>query len=101
MAELAKDNQTISVLHLQGSAYAEHGIFTRRAMATLVLLEGFGVSVDAVFNPLSFLFNSAATVCPRSRRPRATLREAWDARASFAPYLQPMRQTPSPLRLRL
>jgi Uma2 family endonuclease len=40
---------TITVLTLAGDAYAEHGRFSRGATATSTLLEGFTVSVDAVF----------------------------------------------------
>jgi Uma2 family endonuclease len=38
--------ETITVLHLEGNAYAEHGIFARGETATSVLLPGFAVSVD-------------------------------------------------------
>jgi Uma2 family endonuclease len=40
---------TITVLTLAGDAYAEHGRFSRGATATSTLLEGFTMSVDAVF----------------------------------------------------
>jgi Uma2 family endonuclease len=40
--------ETITVLQLEGSAYAAHGVFRRGDMATSVLLQGFTVSVDAV-----------------------------------------------------
>jgi Uma2 family endonuclease len=38
--------ETITVLRLEGNAYAEHGIFARGETATSVLLPGFAVSVD-------------------------------------------------------
>jgi Uma2 family endonuclease len=38
--------ETITVLHLEGNAYTEHGIFARGETATSVLLPGFAVSVD-------------------------------------------------------
>jgi Uma2 family endonuclease len=41
---------TITILHLQGTAYVEHGVFRRGAQATSVLLDGFAVQVDAVFD---------------------------------------------------
>lgn len=41
--------ETISVLVLQGSAYVEHGVFARGSIATSVVLEGFAVNVNAVF----------------------------------------------------
>jgi len=43
-------DDTITVLTLQGAAYATHGVFRRGATATSRLLEGFAVSVDAVFD---------------------------------------------------
>jgi Uma2 family endonuclease len=43
-------SQTVTVLHLRGATYVEHGVFGRGAEATSRLLEGFRVSVDAVFN---------------------------------------------------
>jgi Uncharacterized protein conserved in cyanobacteria len=43
-------NETITVLRLSGDAYVEHGTFGRGAQATSALLEGFAVSVDAVFD---------------------------------------------------
>jgi len=43
-------NETITVLHLSGDVYSEHGTFARGAQATSALLEGFAVSVDAVFD---------------------------------------------------
>lgn len=42
--------ETITVLAPAGDAYAEHGCFRRGAQATSVLLAGFAVSVDAVFD---------------------------------------------------
>jgi Uma2 family endonuclease len=44
--------EQIMVLHLQGKAYVEHGIFTRGAQATSVLLEGFTVAVADVLDGL-------------------------------------------------
>src|SRR5207237_9171857 len=41
--------QRITVLTLDGSAYRVHGDFTAGQHATSVLLPGFSVSVDAVF----------------------------------------------------
>ncbi|MFL5803427.1 MAG: Uma2 family endonuclease [Roseiflexaceae bacterium] len=41
--------ETITVLWLEGDAYAEHGIFGRGSTATSVLLPGFEIAVDAVF----------------------------------------------------
>jgi Uma2 family endonuclease len=38
----------ILVLHLAGTAYVEHGVFTRGTQATSALLEGFTVAVAAV-----------------------------------------------------
>jgi Uma2 family endonuclease len=43
-------SETVTVLCLEDSAYTEHGVFGRGAMATSVLFEGFGVSVDEVFD---------------------------------------------------
>lgn len=43
-------DETITVLRLSGDAYIEHGTFGRSAQATSALLEGFAVSVDAVFD---------------------------------------------------
>ena len=43
-------DETISVLRLAGSAYVEHGLFGPGARATSVVLDGFGVSVGAVFD---------------------------------------------------
>jgi len=38
------------VLRLAGTAYVEHGVFTRGTSATSVLLEGFTVAVAAVLD---------------------------------------------------
>jgi Uma2 family endonuclease len=43
-------NQTIVVLTLRGTTYVEHGSFTRGTSATSVLLAGFSIAVDAVFD---------------------------------------------------
>jgi Uma2 family endonuclease len=43
-------DETITVLALQGTAYATHGVFRRGEQATSVLLAGFRVSVDDVFD---------------------------------------------------
>jgi Uma2 family endonuclease len=43
-------DETISVLTLDGAAYATHGLFARGMLATSKLLEGFRVEVDAVFD---------------------------------------------------
>jgi len=43
-------DDTISVLVLDGDAYAEHGVFRRGERATSKLLAGFSVSVDEVFD---------------------------------------------------
>jgi len=42
--------EQILVLRLAGSAYVQHGMFTRNTQATSVLLEGFTVPVAAVLN---------------------------------------------------
>jgi Uma2 family endonuclease len=42
--------ETITVLRLEGTAYAEHGVFGRGAETASALLPGFAVSVDAVFD---------------------------------------------------
>jgi Uma2 family endonuclease len=42
--------ETLTVLWLEGDAYAEHGIFGRGSTATSVLLPGFEMAVDAVFD---------------------------------------------------
>jgi Uma2 family endonuclease len=41
---------TITVLTLDGEAYAEHGVFRRGDSAVSMLLDGFTVSVDEVFD---------------------------------------------------
>ena len=43
-------DDTITVLTLQGDAYAAHGVFRRGDTATSRLLAGFAVGVDAVFD---------------------------------------------------
>jgi Uma2 family endonuclease len=43
-------SETITVLHLEGSGYVEHGVFGRGATATSVVLEGFRIAVDVVFD---------------------------------------------------
>jgi Uma2 family endonuclease len=43
-------DETISVLTLEGDAYAEHGVFRRGESAASRLLNGFSVSVDEVFD---------------------------------------------------
>ena len=42
--------ETITVLRLEGAAYAEHGVFGRGALASSALLPSFTVSVDATFD---------------------------------------------------
>ena len=42
-------DETIMVLALEGRAYAEHGVFTRGAVATSARLEGFEANVSEVF----------------------------------------------------
>jgi Uma2 family endonuclease len=42
--------ETITVLHLAGNHYVEYGIFHRGQMATSTLLQGFEVSVNAIFD---------------------------------------------------
>jgi len=42
--------ETITVLRLEGTKYAEHGVFARGTQATSALLVGFEVRVDAVFD---------------------------------------------------
>ncbi|MBI3822902.1 MAG: Uma2 family endonuclease [Planctomycetes bacterium] len=42
--------ETITVLRLDGAAYVEHGVFTRGQNATSVILPGFSVNVDEVFD---------------------------------------------------
>jgi Uma2 family endonuclease len=44
------DEETITVLRLAGDEYAEHGVFRRGETATSVLLEGFVVAVNEVFD---------------------------------------------------
>jgi Uma2 family endonuclease len=44
------DAQAISVLKLEGDAYATHGVFWRGQRAASALLEGFAVSVDAALD---------------------------------------------------
>ena len=41
---------TITVLHLAGGAYVEHGVFARGEQATSALLAGFAVGVGDVFD---------------------------------------------------
>lgn len=43
-------DETITVLALEGAAYAEHGVFGRGAQAGSRLLVGFGVGVSEVFD---------------------------------------------------
>lgn len=43
-------NETVTVLELNGDHYTEHGIFKRGDFADSVLLQGFSVSVDEVFD---------------------------------------------------
>ena len=43
-------DETTTVLQLQGATYVEHGVFRRDSQATSVLLDGFTVQVDAVFD---------------------------------------------------
>ncbi len=43
-------DETITVLRLADDAYVEQGAFGRGAQATSALIEGFAVSVDAVFD---------------------------------------------------
>ena len=43
-------DETVTVLRLEGSAYVEHGTFGRGARATSVLLDGFGVKIADVFD---------------------------------------------------
>jgi Uma2 family endonuclease len=44
------ETETITVLRLEDTAYAEHGVFGRGAEAASALMPGFIVSVDAVFD---------------------------------------------------
>jgi Uma2 family endonuclease len=43
-------DETITVLTLDGDAYREHGAFRRGQAAASVLLDGFSVQADAVFD---------------------------------------------------
>lgn len=43
-------NDTITVLALQGAAYVEHGVFGRGEQASSMLLHGFRVDVNEVFD---------------------------------------------------
>lgn len=43
-------DETIVVLQLGGEQYSEHGVFGRGERATSVLLNGFAVAVDEVFD---------------------------------------------------
>jgi Uma2 family endonuclease len=43
-------DETITVLRLDGGTYAEHGVFRRGQQATSVILPGFAVNIDDVFN---------------------------------------------------
>jgi Uma2 family endonuclease len=40
----------VTVLHLKGGAYVEHGVFARGTRATSVLFDGFSVAVDRVLD---------------------------------------------------
>jgi Uma2 family endonuclease len=42
--------EQIIVLHLEGTTYIEHGVFTRGAQATSAMLKGFTVAVAAVLD---------------------------------------------------
>lgn len=44
------EDETLTVLRLEGQQYVEHGVFRRGDTATSVLLPGFGVQVDQVFD---------------------------------------------------
>jgi len=44
------ETESVTVLHLQGDAYAEHGIFPRSETATSRLLPGFAVPVDDILD---------------------------------------------------
>ena len=48
--EVGSLDETITVLKLDGDAYAEHGVFRRGGAAASALLEGFAVPVDEVFD---------------------------------------------------
>ena len=43
-------SESITVLHLQGAAYVEHGLFQRHEHATSTILDAFGVDVGQVFD---------------------------------------------------
>jgi Uma2 family endonuclease len=43
-------DETLTALTLKDAAYAEHGLFRRGERATSMVLDGFGVSVDDVFD---------------------------------------------------
>ena len=43
-------SETMTVLCLEGPAYVEHGVFGRSATVTSVVLEGFSIVVDTVFD---------------------------------------------------
>jgi Uma2 family endonuclease len=43
-------DETISLLTLRGDAYVEHGVFRRGQRAASLILDGFSVSVDEVFD---------------------------------------------------
>jgi Uma2 family endonuclease len=42
--------QTVTVLTLEGTTYREHGVFPRGTQAASLLLDGFSVSVDELFD---------------------------------------------------
>lgn len=44
------EDETISVLWLEGDAYREHSVFQRGEMATSVLLDSFSMPVDEVLD---------------------------------------------------
>jgi Uma2 family endonuclease len=44
------ETETITVLRLEDTTYVEHGVFGRGAEATSVILPGFTIGVDAVFD---------------------------------------------------
>jgi len=44
------EDETVTVLVLQGQAYATHGVFRRGEVASSVLLVGFTADVSAVFD---------------------------------------------------
>ena len=45
--------ETVTVLQLAGSAYVEHGVFSRGTRASSVVLDGLTVDVGAVFDAVS------------------------------------------------